>query len=523
MKINLPVTDQESLVASDAELISTTNLKGIITQANQAFVDVSQFSLEELMGVSHNIVRHPDMPPEAFADLWETLKRDESWMGIVKNRCKGGAYYWVDAYVTPVYAGDSKVGYQSVRVAPEQVRVQRAEKLYASLSKGKMPLNLRFRPSSALRQFVWMALVFSLPMALLSVFSGWSWLPLLLGWMGGFLFSYGASLVATRGVRKAAAGARQLVNNPIMQYVYTGDMSDTGTVELAVIMVRARLRTVLGRLDDSARQLAVDACKSAKTVSEVGKEICRQRSTLEQMATASEEMSHSIIEVAKTAETAAHSTNRSNDTATAGRTVVGNAMDMISSMAGEVETAAETIRTLESESDAIGKILDVIRAIAEQTNLLALNAAIEAARAGVHGRGFAVVADEVRTLADRTQSSTQEINQMIEKLQQRAHEAGRVMDEGSNQARVGIEQSGKVVDVLNEITGMITEISDLNQVVATAANEQSIVAQEISGNIHAVGDAAQTTARSAEEMTDLSKELAGLAENMRSTVKGFRL
>ncbi|MCU7856423.1 MAG: hypothetical protein KZQ79_12145, partial [Candidatus Thiodiazotropha sp. (ex Lucinoma borealis)] len=107
--------------------------------------------------------------------------------------------------------------------------------------------------------------------------------------------------------------------------------------------------------------------------------------------------------------------------------------------------------------------------------------------------------------------------------QQRAHEAGRVMDEGSNQARVGIEQSGKVVDVLNEITGMITEISDLNQVVATAANEQSIVAQEISGNIHAVGDAAQTTARSAEEMTDLSKELAGLAENMRSTVKGFRL
>ncbi|MEW8027454.1 MAG: methyl-accepting chemotaxis protein, partial [Candidatus Thiodiazotropha sp.] len=191
--------------------------------------------------------------------------------------------------------------------------------------------------------------------------------------------------------------------------------------------------------------------------------------------------------------------------------------------AGEVETAAETIRTLESESDAIGKILDVIREIAEQTNLLALNAAIEAARAGVHGRGFAVVADEVRTLADRTQRSTEEINQMIEKLQKRAHEAGRVMDEGSSQARVGIEQSSKVVDVLNEITGMITEISDLNQMVATAANQQSTVAQDISGNIHSVGDAAQTNARSAEAMTELSKDLAGLAENMRSVVRGFRI
>ncbi|MES9861267.1 MAG: methyl-accepting chemotaxis protein [Candidatus Thiodiazotropha sp. LLP2] len=444
-------------------------------------------------------------------------------MGIVKNRCKDGGFYWVDAYVTPTYEGEAKVGYQSVRVAPDRGRVARAEKLYASLRKGGLPLSLRFRPGSTTRLFVWLAGAFILPMSVLTAVSGWSWMLLIIAWSVGLLGSYGAANIATKGVRASAARARELVNNPIMQYVYTGDMSEAGAVEMAVIMVRARLRTVLGRLDDTAIKLESDACQSASTVTGVGEEICRQRAALEQMATASEEMSHSIVEVAKTAETAAHSTLKSNDAATAGRGVVGEAMDMISSMAGEVETAAETIRALESESDAIGKILDVIRGIAEQTNLLALNAAIEAARAGVHGRGFAVVADEVRTLADRTQQSTQEIDQMIERLQQRAHEAGRVMDEGSKQAHVGIDQSSKVVDVLNEITGMITEISDLNQIVATAANEQSIVAQEISGNIHSVGDAAQTTAKSAEDMTELSKELAGLAGDMRSIVKGFRL
>ncbi|MCU7905301.1 MAG: methyl-accepting chemotaxis protein [Candidatus Thiodiazotropha sp. (ex Epidulcina cf. delphinae)] len=523
MKINLPVTDQESPVAPDAELISTTNLKGIITKANQAFIDISQYSMEELEGVNHNIVRHPDMPPEAFADLWETLKRDESWMGVVKNRRKDGGYYWVDAYVTPVFEGESKVGYQSVRAAPDRESVQRAEKLYAALSKGRMPLGLRFGMSGGLRRFFWLALFFSIPMSVLAAVSGRPWLEQTVPWIGGLLLSYAVALISTRGLRASAARARQLVNNPIMQFVYTGDMSETGVVELAVIMVRARLRTVLGRLDDAAKQLAADARISEDTVSNVGKEICGQRSSLEQMATAAEEMSHSVVEVAKTAEAAAYSTRKSNEAAASGKSVVGDAMSMISNMACEVESAAETIRTLESESDAIGKILDVIRGIAEQTNLLALNAAIEAARAGTHGRGFAVVADEVRTLADRTQQSTQEINQMIERLQQRAHEAGRVMNESSDQARVGIEQSGKVVDVLSEITAMITEISDLNQVVATAANQQSIVAQGISSNIHAVGDAAQTTADSADKMTGLSKELSGLAESMRSIVKGFRL
>ncbi|MCW8885574.1 MAG: PAS domain-containing protein, partial [Motiliproteus sp.] len=120
MKINTPVTETEYSVKLHQRIISTTDTKGIITSINQDFLDVSGFTEEELIGQSHNIVRHPDMPQAAFADLWETLKRGEAWMGLVKNRCKNGDFYWVNAYVTPVYEGGDLAGYQSVRTVPSR-------------------------------------------------------------------------------------------------------------------------------------------------------------------------------------------------------------------------------------------------------------------------------------------------------------------------------------------------------------------------------------------------------------------
>src|SRR5690606_40675175 len=131
MNPNLPVTDIERTVADDVRIISVTDTKGIITHANQAFVDISGFKQEELLGKNHNIVRHPDMPPEAFADMWQILKTGRPWMGIVKNRCKNGDYYWVDAYITPVFEHGQVTGYQSVRVRAAPELVQRADRLYA--------------------------------------------------------------------------------------------------------------------------------------------------------------------------------------------------------------------------------------------------------------------------------------------------------------------------------------------------------------------------------------------------------
>lgn len=137
MKINLPVTGQEKSYSDHINIISTTTLKGAIESINEDFLVTSGFSEEELLGKSHNIVRHPDMPAAAFADLWQTVKSGKPWMGLVKNRCKNGDHYWVNAYVTPVFHGDQITGYQSVRVKPEREYVYRAEKVYKRLNVGK--------------------------------------------------------------------------------------------------------------------------------------------------------------------------------------------------------------------------------------------------------------------------------------------------------------------------------------------------------------------------------------------------
>ena len=153
MKINLPVTDVERAVPAGKRLISLTDQKGIITEANDEFVAVSGFSQDELIHKSHNLVRHPDMPPAAFADLWGTLKAGKPWMGIVKNRCKNGDYYWVDAYVAPVFENESVVGYQSVRVTPAKSHVKRAGDIYHRLKRNKRSFPFPFAPTVRQKSF----------------------------------------------------------------------------------------------------------------------------------------------------------------------------------------------------------------------------------------------------------------------------------------------------------------------------------------------------------------------------------
>ena len=222
--------------------------------------------------------------------------------------------------------------------------------------------------------------------------------------------------------------------------------------------------------------------------------VLEQKDEVDKVATAMTQMSATVHEVARNATEAAEAAQRADEETSKGKMVVSQAIEAIDLLANEVNEAAQVIHRLEQDSDEIGAVLDVIRGIAEQTNLLALNAAIEAARAGEQGRGFAVVADEVRTLAQRTQQSTQEIQNMIERLQSGAQDAVKAMEQGRSRAQVGVEQAAEAGTSLETIAQAVGTISDMNTQIATAAEEQSVVAEEINLNIVTISDMADKIA-----------------------------
>jgi methyl-accepting chemotaxis protein len=273
----------------------------------------------------------------------------------------------------------------------------------------------------------------------------------------------------------------------------------------------------------SAGQLAAAAEELSAITEQSNNGVMRQQSEIGQVATAMNEMSATVSEVSKNAGSAAQAAQEADDRAKDGWSVVNTTVQTINNLASEVERTSDVIENLKGDSISIGTVLDVIRDIAEQTNLLALNAAIEAARAGEQGRGFAVVADEVRTLASRTQQSTREINDMIERLQNGANQAVSVMEMGRAKAEESVEQAAKAGEALQSITGVVDNIKSMNMQIASAAEEQSSTAEEINRNIVNISEVAQETAGGSQQTASASDELARLASDLQSQVGKFKV
>ncbi len=249
----------------------------------------------------------------------------------------------------------------------------------------------------------------------------------------------------------------------------------------------------------------------------------QQAKETDQVATAVQQMSSTVHEVAQNAGQAAEGANQADQEARRGKEQVANTIAAINQLSEQVSGSAQVIQRLHADSENIGSVLDVIRGIAEQTNLLALNAAIEAARAGEQGRGFAVVADEVRTLAQRTQESTDEIQAMIEKLQNAAQDAVRSMDISMKSTAETITIAEQAGVSLDSILQAVESIKGMNDMIASAAEEQSLVAEEISQNVGNIVDLSQTTAQSIQQVNQSSDELAGQADNLHNMVGQFRI
>jgi methyl-accepting chemotaxis protein len=235
------------------------------------------------------------------------------------------------------------------------------------------------------------------------------------------------------------------------------------------------------------------------------------------------EMAATVVDVARNAAAAAEAAQTANSETDNGLKVVNGVVEVIHQLASEIDKSAANMMELVEDSQEIGSVLDVIQEIAEQTNLLALNAAIEAARAGDHGRGFAVVADEVRSLASRTQDSTEDIQKRIDKVQHSSNTAARQMEEGKATGMRTVGQATQAGEALQTINASVAAINDMNAQIATAAEQQSSVADEINRNITNITQAIEETAAAASQVTTASQELARLSSMLQDNVQQFKL
>jgi methyl-accepting chemotaxis protein len=324
-------------------------------------------------------------------------------------------------------------------------------------------------------------------------------------------------------------------NNPLQQLItQLGSMDNTSSTEQQLVDARSdelgliahdihTLKGIFNKVMQEITHSTEDLSQSSSQLNDIASLISTgthdQHMRTDQVATAMNQMTSTSQEVAQNATTAATAAEQADMSAQQGLMVMNNTITTINSLAKEVENASSVIQKLQHDTSNVGKVLDVIKGIAEQTNLLALNAAIEAARAGEQGRGFAVVADEVRTLAQRTQKSTEEIQQIIQTVQSGAQDAVTTMEESRKRTQKSVEQVEQAGESLKQITQAVSDIRNMNQHIAIAAGEQTTTAESITKNILQINDIANTTSEYADKTTAMSHKLAEICYLMNQLIK----
>ncbi|MBJ7551771.1 methyl-accepting chemotaxis protein [Marinomonas ostreistagni] len=520
MRQNLPVTQHEQKFPSqNTLLISTTDLKGRIVSCNQAFINISGYSKRELIGQPHNLVRHPDMPAAAFENMWRNLKSGNAWMGLVKNRCKNGDFYWVDAYVMPIYENDQVVGYESVRSCPAREDIKRAEKVYQSINKGKSD-----------GQFLtWLrspVLAISVAALLVVAFSTF-WGDMLSGLIAALMMSLGFSgwlayrLNALPKMILNAMG-NNAFTDPLISTTYCSDSKDIARVLTGLKSLRSRMITVLARIEEASVDVEDGMTSCYQNLANGQEKLADQNNQTDMIATAMTEMSSTTEEMSRHVTETADITQSCASLTEKAAGLGSQVKDSIADLGRQVQAIEAAIESVQEQTNLISTATQSIDQIAEQTNLLALNAAIEAARAGEHGRGFAVVADEVRHLASKTQALTHDIESQVRLLQDSVKQTMVQAQDSGRSSEVTISLVAEEESLVQDATSQISDIADRTMQMSAAAVQQASVLEETSGQVIRVAQLASENSELMTVLTTAVSDAKKASNNMHELVQRFR-
>ena len=548
MRNNLPVTGTERPLRDDIAIISHTDSRGMIEFCNDDFLEASGFTREELIGQPHNILRHPDMPAEAFRDLWATVQGGRPWMGIVKNRCKNGDHYWVRATVTPQPAG----GFTSVRIKASREEVAGADALYRDMNRSR---SIRLYEGQVVRGGLagvggWLLrklddrrfgakLFLVLALAALPQIGALAWLMAgsgaldalvaaalvtsAAGFVVALMFTVLMAVRTRRRSEETLGILRGIAAGELKARVPTGAHDEIGDCLTSGAVLRNALHEAIALIHQSSQKLSG---ASRDLEGAAGRSVDASESQSEAvaaMAAAIEQLSVSVDHVGDNAGIAVEAGRESSAAADESERAVHRAATSIDEAAAAVAATEATMTELAGKTSEISKVVNLIGEIAEQTNLLALNAAIEAARAGESGRGFAVVADEVRKLAERTSQSTETIARSIEGIQSIAGAVAREVAANSEKVRSGAREAHAAGDVVGRIRDLAGRADEAIAQIRDALLEQGNAARELARSVEHVSSMSQTSVDEARVSASVSQQVSGYAEQLDSVSSRFRL
>jgi aerotaxis receptor len=527
MKLNLPVTNHELEYRKNAIIISKTDRKGVITDANDDFVEISGFTREELLGKSHNIVRHPDMPPEAFADLWKKVKQGKLWNGIVKNRCKSGDHYWVEANVTPIERNGEIVGYVSVRTKPSRQQVEAAERLYADMRAGH-----NHRTAKLWEKLTHLSVRAKLTLAM-TLFCA---VPLAVGAFGHSGYWAALANLALAGIMLpwlSATIVRPLseLRETMMATQGDGDLSrrapvhsddEVGQAAKSFNALILTLRGITREVRDGMQRLAAASRDLTRVAEDVKRNVDQQNDAASSSAAAVEEMTATISSVADTTGKVRHDAEVSLEQTHRGKEGISNVVGEVRQVEDMIKSMAHSVNGFVDSMRKITQITKQVRDIADQTNLLALNAAIEAARAGEQGRGFAVVADEVRKLAEKSASSASEIDAITQSIEKQSSDV-------QSSVSGGLDQLGEMHASLESFAELIAASSDSVSraaegisSIAVATDQQRTASSILARDVESIARMAEASASAVDQAFMSARALEAMGQNLEQTIGRFK-